>query len=59
MSKLTELNESNVTYKVNGRSFKQYWQVKEYLDQRGFIVTDHETITHKGKTIVLYNVTSK
>ena len=46
------------TYKANGRTFYTYDEVLAYAAENGYRVTNTQTIHHKGKTVVLCDLTT-
>ena len=46
-------------YKVNGRTFYNSADAKNYIEEKNYLPVDRETFEYKGKTVICINVVSK
>ena len=53
------MKATKTIYKVNGRTFKNSADAREYIEKNNFLALDRETFTHKGTEVICINVTSK
>jgi hypothetical protein len=51
--------EPQVIYKVNGHTFYNTADLNAYIEEKNFLITDHEAFDYKGKTVICINVKSK
>ena len=50
---------ASTIYKANGKTFYSMDEVVEYANDNGFYVSDTDTFTYKGKTVICCNLKSK